>query len=910
MNPKESYKALVKNIKSLNFIEEAVPCDLLLSGDSAFPVIVNPSGQVLIAASQYGLGRLVVMGHENYVKSPNFTQFIENAIEWLKPTADSIVGIHEKFSSVVQILSDKGHAVESAIEFNDRFGVYCMHAYDDKQSNELIAALKQGKGLLIAGQAWYWMIQNKLKNVVLDFPGNKVTSVAGIHFLSDYGQKGEYEPTPQIPISSLMAKYNWDLSKDLHQLLKDLTEVHLPKSGFPSHLIVHGQRAFPLIVNDSYKTYLAAAFYGKGRVVVATHEHQISQASQKQLVSNLISWLDAGRKGGIGIHWNLREMLGFLEEGLEIHQSDFKKSFSVYCCTSYTDKDAENMLEFVAEGGGLLIAGQAWHWASLNPGKDALIEYPGNKLINQFGISILGAGADPGCLHIINTEDHSRGYQCRKAFYQLKMLMDTSQEMKEPLASWMRKLSEDCATLLAVREQDKQTFYQYKGVLINTLLKYGLPQVGPDLPVKGGSKEAFLLSVAAGLYNTLPDFESIATKLIPGTSLPVSPPQTLQINCTSKANTVMLSTGLYVPPGRTSTLIFPESAINIGLQVQIGCHTDNLSHHSELRRAPVVVQKYAIDKVTLPVSTMFGGLIYITVPGRCHLGSIQICIQDAVLAPYFNHGETSDSSWVDMVYNYPSPWVELETENIILSVPSNLVSNLESPSETLAVWDKIMEAVLKLSAMPPVLERKERIVADTQISQGWMHSGYPIMVHLKSAEALVQVENIKPDMWGLLHELGHNWEIGKCAIPPHTDEALCNLWAVYVYENVLAIPREKAHGDLKPRVREERIWKYLKSGAQLENWNTWVCLETYLQLQEGFGWEPYIKLFSHYRDVKEIKNDTTLRMNLWAELFSQQAQRNLVPFFKAWGWPIEEELSDRLSSLPEWQENPMKKYTL
>lgn len=206
MDPTESYKTLVKNIKSLNFIEEAVPCDLLLYGDSAFPVIVNPLGQVLIAASQYGKGRLVVMTHENYVTSPNFSQFIQNAIEWLKPSADSLVGIQNKLSSVTQMLSDKGHVVESTFDFQDRFGVYCVNAYDDSQSNELITALKEGKGLLIAGQAWYWMIKNKSKNVLLDYPGNKVTSVAGIHFLSDYGQKGAYEPTPQIPISSLMVK--------------------------------------------------------------------------------------------------------------------------------------------------------------------------------------------------------------------------------------------------------------------------------------------------------------------------------------------------------------------------------------------------------------------------------------------------------------------------------------------------------------------------------------------------------------------------------------------------------------------------------------------------------------------------------------------------------------------------------
>ncbi|XP_075041972.1 TRPM8 channel-associated factor homolog [Mixophyes fleayi] len=911
MNPVESYKALVKNIDSLNFTDHAVPCDLLLSGDSAFPVLVNPKGQVLIAASQYGKGRIVVMAHEGYLTSPHFTQFIDNAIEWLKPSADSLVGIHKKFPTMAQSLSDKGHEVESNLDFNNRFGVYCTHAYEERQSSELITALKEGMGLLVGGQAWYWITKNKLKNVVLDYPGNKVTSVAGIHFLSNYGQKGIYNLTPEIPISSLMAEYKWDISEDIKQLLNGITELHLLESGSPSHLLVHGQRAFPLALDESHKTYLAAAYYGKGRVVVATHEDQISQPCQKQLINNLISWLDAGRKGKIGLHRELNGLQDCLEEGVTSQQSEFNQSFSVYCCTTYTDNDAQNILEFVANGGGLLIGGQAWYWASQNPGIDALTDYPGNKIINQFGISMLSDEVHPGNLKTVDIEDPSRSYHLRKALHQLKKLMDGNKEIPGPLSSWMMKLSEDCAALLAVKYQDKQAFYPFKDILISALLKHGLPNVSPSQTIKGGSKDSFLLRVAAGIYNTSPNFETTVEKLFPEmTSLPASPQQILEINCTNKGHPAWRSTGLYVPPGKTATVIFPTSAINVGLQVQIGSHSDNLTYLSELKRPPVVVQRYAVDKVTLPVSSIFGGLIYIIIPEERDLGNIQISIEDAVLAPYFKNGETSDSSWVETIRHFPSPWAELETKNIIFTFPSNLVRSLEKPSKILTVWDRMMEEILKLSALPPVFERQERIVVDTQLLEGWMHSGYPIMCHVKSVEALLNVEDITQDMWGAIHELGHNQQFMEWEFPPHTNEALCNLWAIYVYENVFEILREKAHSELQPKMREDRIIQYLEDGTSLDNWSGWVCLETYLQLQEGFGWDPYIKLFSDYKKLTDIRNENRFKMNLWAELFSQQVQKNLVPFFKTWGWPIEEELAERLSTLPEWDENPMKKYIL
>lgn len=49
-------------------------------------------------------------------------------------------------------------------------------------------------------------------------------------------------------------------------------------------------------------------------------------------------------------------------------------------------------------------------------------------------------------------------------------------------------------------------------------------------------------------------------------------------------------------------------------------------------------------------------------------------------------------------------------------------------------------------------------------------------------------------------------------------------------------------------------------------------------------------------------------MNLYAEKFSQIVNKNLAPFFQAWGWPIDEDTRQKLSTLPAWEENPMNKY--
>jgi len=73
-----------------------------------------------------------------------------------------------------------------------------------------------------------------------------------------------------------------------------------------------------------------------------------------------------------------------------------------------------------------------------------------------------------------------------------------------------------------------------------------------------------------------------------------------------------------------------------------------------------------------------------------------------------------------------------------------------------------------------------------------MHAGNPIMAHKSSAAELVSVEHARSKgLWGPIHELGHNQQRGCWEFPGHTPECTCNLWSVYVHEEVLGINRTK-----------------------------------------------------------------------------------------------------------------------
>ena len=86
------------------------------------------------------------------------------------------------------------------------------------------------------------------------------------------------------------------------------------------------------------------------------------------------------------------------------------------------------------------------------------------------------------------------------------------------------------------------------------------------------------------------------------------------------------------------------------------------------------------------------------------------------------------------------------------------------------------------------------------------------------------------------------------------------------------------------------------------------CPFLLFQLQEAFGWEPFTQLFAEYQTLSDIPKDNTGKMNLWVKKFSERVQKNLAPFFEAWGWPVQKEVAASLACLPKWQENPMQMY--
>ncbi|XP_053409650.1 TRPM8 channel-associated factor 2-like isoform X1 [Nycticebus coucang] len=911
--PDTAFEALMDGVTSWDVPKGPIPSELLLIGEAAFPVMVNDKGQVLIAASSYGKGRLVILPHEGYLVHAGLAPFLLNAVGWLRPSPGTPIRVHTSLASLVNILQNSGVEAHIAPEPGEGLGVYCTNAYDNNMTATLIQFVKHGGGLLIGGQAWYWASKHGRDKVLSVFPGNQVTSVAGVYFTDICGDRGRFKVSKKVPKIPLHVRCGEDLRQDQQQLLEGISELDIRTGGIPSQLLVHGALAFPLGLDASLCCFLAAARYGRGRVVLAAHEGMLCAPKMGPFMLNAIQWLARGQTGIVGVNTSLKNLCSLLlEHGLQCSlEPHLTSGVCVYCCVAYSGKEAKKLQEFVAEGGGLLIGGQAWWWASQNPGCSALAYFPGNVILNCFGLSIMPRTLSPGCFPVPSFG--TRSYHFRKALSEFQTVLCHGSGNLEK--NCLSKLQVDGAAFLQIPAEGVPAYVSLHRLLRKMLRQAGLPTVSRENPVASDSCEAVVLCLATELAHSGTDCSQLAQGLVTRTCssslYPSEHPITVDIDATNSGRgDSWVSTGLYLLEGQNAEVSLSEAAASADLKIQIGCHTDDLTKARKLSRAPVVTHQCYMDRTKRSVSCLWGGLVYIVVPEGSQLGPVSVTIKRAVPAPYYKQGETSLEEWRSCVQENLAPWGELATDNIILTVPTTSLQALEDPEPVLHLWDEMMQAVARLGAQPFPFCRPERIVADVQISAGWMHSGYPIMCHLESVQELISEAGMRSrGLWGPIHELGHNQQCQGWEFPPHTTEATCNLWSVYVHETVLGIPRARAHPALSPPKREKRLKAHLGKGAPLHDWSVWTALETYLQLQEGFGWEPFTQLFAEYQTLSGVPNDNTAKMNLWVKKFSEKVQKNLVPFFKAWGWPVQKEVADSLSSLPEWKENPLTAYT-
>jgi len=691
-----------------------------------------------------------------------------------------------------------------------------------------------------------------------------------------------------------------DVASDRAALL-DGVEV-LPQVGIPGPIAVFGADAFAVLTGqegERPRAVVAAARLGDGRAVAFGHNGYVGPRAFEspgggRLLANAVRWV-GGDAPRVRLPRRRGELARFLfEEGCAVAQCapDLRdlQPGDVLLWTDELDVPPERLVAHVRGGGGLVVAVCPWGTQQVRGRSGFALheDLEQNHVLEPLGLvfalGYLKAGEDGFRVDRSRPDAVHAGAACAALEAgaatpaQLRLLADT-----------VRALPGDAPFLARLRA--------------------GLPELTqgptPDTPLVD-PRARLAVAVRFHVQRALSPTEvrpAPGVDAFPGAVSADAPrlERRLQFAASTPG---WHSTGLYVPPGEVVELRRDGRAA--GWTVRVGCHTDRLWSKARWERWPEVSRTWALGtRSALTLASPFGGLLYLE-PGE-GAQDLELVVAGVVEAPRFDLADPASVEGWATRRAAPGPWAELQGRRLILTVPSAAVRALDDPATLLAWWDRVVASHDALAQLP-LGARAERVVADVQLSGGYMHSGYPIMTHLDVATGrdgqlakVLDLERLKREgSWGHFHELGHNRQEGAWTFAG-TGEVTCNLFTLYAMDTVVGIePWE--HPWLAGG--RERSPQHLAAGAPFRAWkqDPGVALVFYAELQRAFGWEPFQAVFRDYAAAprSERPQGDAEKRDQWLLRFSRAVERDLGPFFERWGIPVSAEARAQLSELEPW----------
>lgn len=363
-----------------------------------------------------------------------------------------------------------------------------------------------------------------------------------------------------------------------------------------------------------------------------------------------------------------------------------------------------------------------------------------------------------------------------------------------------------------------------------------------------------------------------------------------------------LHTGLWAPAGAIIRVEASSPATNgaEGLRVRIGTHTDVLrtdgqlvNGDSQLRRYPEVSTTRAVKLGAVELRSQYGGFVVIESDYRVE-ATIDLKVAGAVRGAYFNTMMHRRSEW-EAIKALPSPWVTIEGQRAVITVPKSQVVGLTDPVSLIHFYDNHVNRIQWLagldgtSPLHPLTPRlRQHLLWDPQIINGFAHAGYPIMV--TSTWALADPEKARTE-WGNVHEIGHNYQPFELWCSAFGIESTVNLFSLYALEQEGVASRLVAEGMYKKAVDKLNAGTIKSFATDAGVWDKLVFL---MQIKAAFpaqGWDIFRRLNRAYRELPEaeqlaILDSRPLQYDKNYELLSRITGHDLVEHYQNWGVPL------------------------
>lgn len=691
--------------------------------------------------------------------------------------------------------------------------------------------------------------------------------------------------------------------------------------------------AFPILKDGGGRTLVAggstATEGGESRVIAFAHDgflkssEILSQSSARDLLFNSIRWCGQSDEPEVALHPDLTRLGAALKEAGfrvefvapgDVSRGSVKSVYVTVAQRGFDEESVSAILKRCQEGVGLIVAATPWPFGGDYPN---FADFPANQLAAAAGIRLKSEGTASGNAPFAVTHTDSS-----EVLAALRNLLDgTIPEASSERAALGEKLKSGASLRGPALDEFLKGLLALNhklGPIVPTMENPVVPGADPLVDAVVNLETSFHLSLPAGKMYAIPAAADYPGE-VPDKATRIDRSLTVDGNwkgwlsgrgAAGWAAKEMRPTGLYAAPGEVITVTAPAEIAGKGFEVVIGAYNGGLENRDKWERYPRLQNTIEINDAVTRISSGLGGLVTIRVPRDGAFGPLAFQLSGGVPAPVYVAGKTDLKKWRAEIRKFPAPWGELVSDRIILALPSRYLRDLENPDEVMQAWSEIIEKSAELcGGVDRNLYRAERIVFERQTSAGYMHSSYPVAAPQdRSVEQAVDARSLRQEgNWGFFHEYGHNHQHDLWALPG-TGETTCNLWSVYLFEEWVGKPREEGHNSIRPLDRKRRMNAYFDGGRKFEeDWSVWTALETYLQVQEDFGWEPFKAVFAEYNALPESEWPKTQqeKNDQWVIRLSKACGKNLAPFWRTWNLPLTESVNEALRNLPVWDDHPV-----
>lgn len=189
---------LKKGVKKIGV--SGSPGPVCVFGDRAFAVVAGVQKDVqapLVAAAEYGAGRVVVFGHNGYLnlgtlKQADTLTFFKNTIHWTaNENQKPFIAVYKNKKLTTFLIEQKMDAGNADLENLQSVNVLILAAGEVNANNikALDTFVQNGGGVITAGLGWGWKQLNRGKSLRHDFMANQLLAPMGLVWADGFAGK-------------------------------------------------------------------------------------------------------------------------------------------------------------------------------------------------------------------------------------------------------------------------------------------------------------------------------------------------------------------------------------------------------------------------------------------------------------------------------------------------------------------------------------------------------------------------------------------------------------------------------------------------------------------------------------------------------------------------------------------------